>query len=65
MPDDLKLLIGGEWVDSASGATFEATSPSTGEVIARVPQGAREDARRAIAAANDAWQDWASLDERD
>jgi len=37
--DDLKLLIGGEWVDSASGATFEATSPSTGEVIARVPQG--------------------------
>ena len=60
MPDDLKLLIGGEWVDSASGATFEATSPSTGEVIARVPQGAREDAQRAIAAASDAWRDWAS-----
>jgi acyl-CoA reductase-like NAD-dependent aldehyde dehydrogenase len=60
VPDDLKLLIGGEWVDSASGATFEATSPSTGEVIARVPQGAREDARKAIAAANDAWRDWAS-----
>ncbi len=60
MPDDLKLLIGGEWVDSASGATFEATSPSTGEVIARVPEGAREDAQRAIAAANDAWRDWAS-----
>ena len=60
MPDDLKLLIGGEWADSASGATFEATSPSTGEVIARVPQGAREDAQRAIAAANDAWRDWAS-----
>ncbi len=60
MPDDLKLLIGGKWVDSASGATFEATSPSTGEVIARVPQGAREDAQRAIAAAKDAWRDWAS-----
>jgi acyl-CoA reductase-like NAD-dependent aldehyde dehydrogenase len=60
VPDDLKLLIGGKWVDSASGATFEATSPSTGEVIARVPQGAREDAQRAIAAANDAWRDWAS-----
>jgi acyl-CoA reductase-like NAD-dependent aldehyde dehydrogenase len=60
VPDDLKLLIGGEWVDSASGATFEATSPSTGEVIARVPEGAREDAQRAIAAANDAWRDWAS-----
>jgi acyl-CoA reductase-like NAD-dependent aldehyde dehydrogenase len=60
VPDDLKLLIGGEWVDSASGATFEATSPSTGEVIAMVPEGAREDAQRAIAAANDAWRDWAS-----
>ena len=60
MPDDLKLLIGGKWVDSASGATFEATSPSTGEVIARVPEGAREDAQRAIAAANDAWRDWAA-----
>jgi acyl-CoA reductase-like NAD-dependent aldehyde dehydrogenase len=60
MLDDLKLLIGGEWVDSASGATFEATSPSTGEVIARVPQGGREDAQRAIATANDAWRGWAS-----
>jgi succinate-semialdehyde dehydrogenase/glutarate-semialdehyde dehydrogenase len=60
MPDDLKLLIGGEWVDSASGATFEATSPSTGEVIATVPQGGREDAQRAIATANDAWRGWAS-----
>ncbi len=60
MPDDLKMLIGGEWVDSASGATFEAISPSTGEVIARVPEGVREDAQRAIAAANAAWRDWAS-----
>jgi acyl-CoA reductase-like NAD-dependent aldehyde dehydrogenase len=60
VPDDLKLLIGGEWVDSASSATLEATSPSTGEVIAGVPQGEREDAQRAIAAANDAWRDWAS-----
>jgi acyl-CoA reductase-like NAD-dependent aldehyde dehydrogenase len=60
MPDDLKMLIGGEWVDSVSGATFEATSPSTGEVVARVPEGAREDAQRAIAAANAAWRGWAS-----
>jgi acyl-CoA reductase-like NAD-dependent aldehyde dehydrogenase len=60
VPDDLKMLIGGEWVDSASGATFEATSPSTGEVIARVPEGVREDAQRAIAAANAAWRNWAS-----
>jgi succinate-semialdehyde dehydrogenase/glutarate-semialdehyde dehydrogenase len=60
VPDDPKMLIGGEWIDSASGSTFEATSPSTGEVIARVPEGGREDARRAIGAANAAWRDWAS-----
>jgi acyl-CoA reductase-like NAD-dependent aldehyde dehydrogenase len=61
VPDDPKMLIGGEWIDSASGATFEATSPSTGEVIARVPEGGREDAQGAIAAANAAWRDWSSL----
>jgi acyl-CoA reductase-like NAD-dependent aldehyde dehydrogenase len=60
VPDDPKMLIGGEWIDSASGATFEATSPSTGEVIARVPEGGREDAQGAIAAANAAWRDWSS-----
>jgi succinate-semialdehyde dehydrogenase/glutarate-semialdehyde dehydrogenase len=60
VPDDLKMLIGGEWVGSASGATFEATSPSTGEIIARVPEGTREDAQRAIAVANAARVDWAS-----
>jgi len=60
VPDELKMLLDGEWVDSVSGATFEATSPSTGEVIARVPEGTREDAQRAIAAANSAWRDWAS-----
>jgi acyl-CoA reductase-like NAD-dependent aldehyde dehydrogenase len=60
MPAEFRMLIGGEWVDAASGATFNATSPSTGEVIATVPEGAREDARRAIAAANAARSDWAS-----
>ena len=30
-----KAYVGGEWIDrSGSGATFEVTNPSTGEVIA-------------------------------
>ena len=29
-----KLLIGGKWVDAASGRTFPAYNPATGEVIA-------------------------------
>jgi acyl-CoA reductase-like NAD-dependent aldehyde dehydrogenase len=60
MADDHRMFVGGEWVPSESGATFEATSPSTGEVIGSVPEGTREDARRAIAAASDAWAAWSA-----
>ena len=61
MADDYMMLIAGEWVGSGSGAAFEATSPSTGEVIGTVPEGTREDARRAISAAAAAWEGWAAM----
>jgi acyl-CoA reductase-like NAD-dependent aldehyde dehydrogenase len=54
------MHIGGEWVEGESGATMEATSPATGQVIGTFPEGTREDAERAIAAANAAWRDWAA-----
>ncbi len=54
------MHIGGGWVESESGATVEATSPATGEVIGSFPEGTREDAQRAIAAASGAWRDWAA-----
>jgi acyl-CoA reductase-like NAD-dependent aldehyde dehydrogenase len=38
---------------------MEATSPATGESLGTVPEGTREDARRAITGANAAWRDWA------
>jgi acyl-CoA reductase-like NAD-dependent aldehyde dehydrogenase len=60
MSEPVRLWIGGSWTDAADGATFDATSPSTGEVIATVPEGAREDARRAIDAARAAWPAWAA-----
>ena len=55
------MLIGGAWVESESGARFTAESPATGETIGTVPEGTRDDAGRAIAAANDAWRGWARL----
>jgi acyl-CoA reductase-like NAD-dependent aldehyde dehydrogenase len=55
------MFVDGAWVASASGETFTAESPATGKVIGEVPQGDREDARRAIAAANRAAEGWASL----
>ena len=54
------MLIDGEWCDAASGATVEATSPATGESLGPVAEGDREDARRAIAAANAAFPAWAA-----
>jgi acyl-CoA reductase-like NAD-dependent aldehyde dehydrogenase len=54
-----RMFIDGEWCDAASGATVEATSPATGESLGPVADGDREDARRAIAAANAAFPAWA------
>jgi succinate-semialdehyde dehydrogenase/glutarate-semialdehyde dehydrogenase len=54
------MHIGGAWVESESGARMEATSPATGEKIGTVPEGTREDAGRAIAAANAAARAWAA-----
>ncbi len=56
-----KMFVGGSWQPSASGETFEATSPATGEVIATVPQGDRADATKAIEAARAAADGWARM----
>jgi acyl-CoA reductase-like NAD-dependent aldehyde dehydrogenase len=53
------MHVDGKWIESESEATFEAHSPATGELIGTVPEGTREDARRAIAAAGTSWKDWA------
>jgi acyl-CoA reductase-like NAD-dependent aldehyde dehydrogenase len=57
---DYGMVVAGKWVESESGARVEATSPSTGETIGSVPEGTREDARHAIAAASATWRDWAA-----
>ena len=54
------MFIAGEWVESESGGLMEATSPATGESLGSVPEGTREDAARAIAAAGAAWRGWAA-----
>lgn len=48
----LKMFVGGTWVDSQNGETFDAISPATGEVIATLPKGTREDTGRAVEAAH-------------
>jgi len=50
--------IGGEWVDSASGETFESTSPATGDPIGLFPRSNAEDVDRAVEAAKAAFEEW-------
>ncbi|MCC7418612.1 MAG: aldehyde dehydrogenase family protein [Acidobacteria bacterium] len=57
-----RMLIGGAWVASASGAWTEIESPGRrGTVLARVPRGSAEDADRAVAAARAALPGWRAL----
>src|SRR5216117_2961838 len=50
--------IDGEWVDAASGATFESTSPANGETIGVFPKSGLEDVDHAVAAAKAAYEEW-------
>jgi phenylacetaldehyde dehydrogenase len=51
-----RLLIGGEWVEAQSGKTFATYNPATGEVLARVAEGDREDISLAVTAARKAFE---------
>ncbi len=56
------MLIDGRWVPAASGKTFETRNPATGELLAHVAEGDKEDIDRAVAAARKAftgpWSKW-------
>jgi phenylacetaldehyde dehydrogenase len=58
-----KMLINGKWVEAASGKTFATFNPATGEVLARVAEGDREDIDRAVKAARAAFETgrWSQL----
>jgi aldehyde dehydrogenase (NAD+) len=45
------MLIGGQWVPGVTGRLTDSVDPSTGEVIARYPDGDRRDADAAVLAA--------------
>src|SRR6202047_237772 len=50
-----KMLINGKWVDAASRKTFPTYNPATGEVLAQVAEGDREDIEQAVKAARQAF----------
>ncbi|WP_210570141.1 aldehyde dehydrogenase family protein [Streptomyces sp. GESEQ-4] len=61
MPITRELFIGGKDVPAASGRTTEDVNPYTGEVYATVAAAGPEDVRRAVDAADAAFEEWAAL----
>jgi aldehyde dehydrogenase (NAD+) len=62
-----QCFIGGKWIPSASGKTFETVNPATEEVIAEVAEGDAEDVELAVDAAREAFDrgPWPRLDARE
>src|SRR5271155_495424 len=50
-----KLLINNQWQDAASGKTFTSINPATGEALATIADGQKEDIDLAVAAARKAF----------
>ena len=54
-------FIGGAWVKPASGEYFDSSDPATGETLAEVALGNKDDVDAAVAAARKALPAWAAL----
>ena len=54
------MLIGGEWVDARSGATFESVNPFSGQPWATIPRAGAEDVDAAVRAARGAFESWSA-----
>ncbi len=52
-----RMFIGGDWTDSSRGETEPDINPATGDSVATIQVGTREDADRAVAAAQKAYED--------
>ena len=56
VPSKKQLLIGGKWVDAKSGKTFDVENPATGDIVAQVADGRKEDIDEAVKAARKAFE---------
>src|ERR1043166_1825497 len=57
MVDTKRMYINGEFVPAKSGATRDVMNPSTGQVMAKVPEAGADDVAAAVAAARSAFDD--------
>ncbi len=65
-PRKYQLFIGGQWVDSDSGKTFNTPNPATGETFAEVAEADKADIDKAVSAARRAFEGkWSKMSARD
>ena len=64
IPEEPALhYIGGEFVESTSGETFETLDPTTGEILTELQAGTKEDVNHAVGAAWEAYEEhWSETD---
>jgi len=67
MTKDMKMIIGGKFVDSSDGAVLKNINPYTGDLIGTVPAATKEDIEKAAAFAVEGQKEWSKLrgDERE
>ncbi len=58
MGERVKNYIGGQWVDSISGETFDSINPATETVVGTIARSTAEDVNAAVAAAAKAYPSW-------
>jgi betaine-aldehyde dehydrogenase len=50
------MYIGGKWISSVSSDYYDVLNPANSEVIAKVPKGNKEDAKKAVDAARESFE---------
>lgn len=55
------MYINGEWVESESGETFSRVNPATLETIGKFQQGNKNDVKKAVDAAEKAFEKWSEM----
>src|SRR5919197_2668431 len=53
-----QLYIGGEWRDGGEGGTIAVEDPATGETLIEIADATVDDAKAALGAAHEAFQEW-------
>lgn len=53
-----RAYVNGQWIEAGDGATFDVTSPSSGNLVGRVPDLSANETRMAIEAAAAVWPAW-------